>query len=665
MGAAETKQQPLPKDQEEAKGPILSEFYQSLRTATAALADLDGIDFEGLPQTEQLRLELALLQEAYTTIDRDLAFSQQLTKRESAPRQEILINPNPIRVTVVVEKKTAELTLGHDRKGMLAYFVALTQEMVRQHMQPWITAKELGRHANFTREQLYNHFFGPLAKAGVIEIGANRGYRLLCRPADVWNILLSSEPCHSLQIFDFDSWAGTDLLKEHQLKLLRALSDQYQAATAEGYLDTRELQIRAGLSRSKWFFTSLRELENLGFIRRSGNRYKMEDLNLPLIQEVVGQCNEPIVIDYIKMGSLELKQSRRSSIDTKRATPLKIKEQEDFEFPAVSWTEADVAVGRLNFSNREQILKVIDTVLTSEFGRGFTSGQDGHQVYLENRPLAKEVDEQVMFAVLEFLGVGPEELRSLLKNPNDTLAASLRRLEQSSLLREKLFLAEVKARLASLILDEIIVADEGGHVSFANLMGMLEESSREIQPEPVKTTLLEEAAPIIEVPVREKGVTPDHRGALLATLQRPLAKEIAAATSQESSFAEFLPPVAAFNFHRILSNKADFIPWEELIAFGLAEKGVSDHHPRINAAGALIAALYLTPSVHNRILAACKTETRALRTLTECVCHLLTHIPQDGEEQKKAIYVQSVLESFSVMGIVCNCAECQQLRPSK
>ena len=658
----------------ERKRLIEANFEINLRNTVRELVSLDGVSFDELPPWEQREHELGFLRDFYSEKDRQRTLEHRPSERGNWLDEQIKVNPNPIELTILNQSNHQEqkLRLGADHKGMFAFFAVLTRQKISRFLDPWITREELASYTgpHYTLSQLDRHLFKPFKKIGIFEASYGKGYRLTGDSSNVLQILQGDEPYHQLEILGFEKWFRareplTILVEDYHLPLVSAILTRCEEASSlKEYLDIELLHSKIGLSEDR-IYDSLRELEKLGLVKREGDKYRIGDVNRQYIDELVKSQEKPIAVN-VKLKELP---SAFATIESRQATSLEIQQQEEFDFPKVSWQESNVEtidIGQLS-TDRERMLSQLDQILTCDLQPTTVWDKDGHYVYSGKLPSGDSLSKEEVIGVLDFFGFGPEELKSIQGTLDVTLAAAMRELEASSQLKDKLLVAEMKTRLAGLIIDEVIPGEEGEEMPFAKVMSLLDDvliqQRQELEPAPVTIY----PAEIAQVPIKpkpiEKPLPAIHPG-LLEVIQKPFEKEFLSAVSQPSAvFIDPLPPTAAFNYHRILSNKSTSIPWENLINLGLAQSPKADHHPRLTPPGALVASLFLTHDVHNRVSVLTHSESRSIQTIARYCTHLFKdRLGKNGPGQEKETkYIENCLKILFEAGLTCQCEECQRL----
>lgn len=657
----------------------VNRFRESLWQTVRLLAIEEGVNFDNLPIQGQLQREIKFLQRIWDRLSREQVLSLEL-EAASPSDEEKEINRETVELTVSCQDEEISIRLGEDRKKMLASFTLLTEKKIQRGLVPWITRKELTKYVcpTYSLAQLDSHLFDPLAESGLLEVSYHKGYRLAARPADVWEVLQGEESHYFLKAEGFKSWVESQntpliLVEEYQLPLIRAISQQCSGHLAEEFLRLPALCASVGLSKDR-VYESLKKLEELGLIRRatSVSRYRVGDVNIEYVIQLLRVQEEEIVlrVRFKEKTPWNNVGSFKHDIQAGRARPLDVQGQEEFDFPAVSWREKKVEVEGLDFED-EHLLKKTYQVLIADFQPVEIVGQ-GRIIFSGNLPSANDLDQKTILATLEFLGFGPEELERCKVSP--TLAAAVRQLEQSEKLIEQLLVQEVKSRLLSLFFGEIVLPEEGKNYAWNDLMKFLEEGAKlikvvqgialspneTIEPE---TPVLQTEEVIFEAPLEAK-TTPFLVNSKLLQLMEPfIKKEIISATNQPSVFNDWLPPTAAYNYHRILSIKADFIPWKLLEGAGLVNYGDSnrDYHPRISPGGALLTALFFNLAIHNRVMVVGKGEKRAMRLAATHLAHWLS-VHLSGNQvlsEKERSYLENCLQNFRNADLLCDCEECQ------
>lgn len=653
---------------QEQEKPLITDFGDKLWNTVRSLTGLKSINFDELPSGEQRQLVLEFLQSYYLQRQREWTLQGRPKEFQSWLAKQVEVNPNLIELTLKDPSQGTEqkLRLAADRKGMLAYFSVLTEQKIERFLDPWISRKELASYAktHYTLDQLYTHFFKPGAEAGILELSNTKGYRLACDPAKLLEILQSDEPHHILEIVGFESWRREKeffpiLIEDYHLPFLCAVLRLSEGLSPERYLDIPKLRSQTGLSRET-VYTDLAELENLGLIKREGPRYRVGDVNLTYVSEIVKAQERPVAIKI----KLKKAPSAALGIESRRAIPLEVKKEEEPEFPEISWRESGVDtidIGQL-ILDRPRLLRQLDQIMTADFRFKLVYSKDNKFVFSGNLPDNVEPNLKITLGVLDFLGLGPKELDLIEKDLIGTISATITsRLEGSPLLKARLLAAEIKARLAGLILNDVVTTEEGEKLSFASVRSLLDEAlaPREPKVEPKEIIIYEKKDEKKEK--RETKPRPIINEKLVEVIGKPFERELRSAMGQPSVFVDPQPPTFAFNFHRSLSNKSDFIPWQELFALNLAFPDYEgNYHPHFTPAGALVAALYLDHSVHSRVLALERGENRALKRVAKYIAHLLRARLDEDVGEKEKHYLENCLSTLRQTEVFCGCKDCQK-----
>lgn len=667
----------------ESDTSTLDRFRSSLWEAVRSLRIKDGIDFDNLPFEGQLRETMIFLQGFYGRLSQELALSTELSARMNSSKEEKVISRETVDLTVSSVGKERTIRLGQTRKEMLAYFTLLTEKKMERGLVPWITRKELVEHAPYSLDQLDLHLFGPLAELGLFEVTYYKGYRLLAKPRDVWEVLQGEKTSYFLKTETFSSWAKETpfliLVEEYQLPFIEAVYELYWDRSPEEFLDIPAICAKVDRSRDQ-VYENLKRLEKAGLIKRTSSiaRYRVGDVGIENMVTLLQLQKEKVVLKIRFRQTVPescATSPKAAKIDTLRSEPLDVRGQEEFDFPAISWRQKKVAVERLSFEAKldvhEDWLRKMYLVLVAELSTISVFDKEKKVAYIGPLPCPENISQETLLAILDFLGFGPEELLKFGDGP--TLAAEIRRLENAPRrLEEEIFVAELKARLVTLMFDEVVLPEEGKNYSWVEILADLEGLSP--QKKPGEIVLEEEPVLPIEHPVEEEPVKPneatlvtlsDSNRKLLPLVEKFLEKEILSVLKQPSLFLDPLPPLATYNYHRTLSRKADSVPLESLSGRGLVvyQEG-GDYHPRYTPSGALLASLYLNFQIHNRALAVNKGEARAIEAVAVQLAHLLTArflVKNGGQNQREKTYLKECLKGLRGAGFVCSCPECQNL----
>lgn len=639
---------------------ILGDFESGFQNTVKGLLSLEGVDFDGLRPEQRAQSLLDFLKAYYRARRSEWVMARRPAEAKNWLTSEVEVEPNLIELTVIDPNKGSEqqLRLAPDRKAMLAYFTVLTEQKIVRFQDPWNSRKELASFATpYTLDQFHDHCLAPLENMGILEVGSS-GYRLTCNPADVLKILESSEPYHRLEVVGFEDWVNSlefspVLIESYHLDVLRALLELGQRASPEDFIDISSLGDRAQRSRGM-IYDQLAELEELGLISRRGPRYRIGDVNLDYVAKIVERQGEPIILKV----NLKKPPTVAQAIEEWQAGKLRLKEKEEPEFPRRSFreSEAEIVDPETLIANRAVLLKQIDGVLMADLRFKVVSAKDGVTIYSGLFPEV-ESDLKTTLAILDFLGLGPEELKVIRSDFKDSIGATItNRLEKSSSLQTQFLAGEISARLAGLIMGEIYTIKDGIEMGFATVSGLLAEEVEKVE---VPAQVIFEAEKATEAVGEVEVVKPGAEEKLLEVIRGPFERELLFALEQPSFFIDYLPPTAAFNFHRILSNKSYAIPWDDLYALGLAvDKHKNDYHPHLSPAGALVTAIFLRHSVNDRVLAAQRSQKKGLKLVAISIAHLLRVRQESPEEGNGRHYFEACLDNLSKAGLICGCQKC-------
>lgn len=648
----------------EVVGQVWADLDRLLREGIARLAEAKGIDISNLTPLQRKRLEISVLEElGRRKKTESLRLAEAMAGRDNTGL-EISVARGVIEITTIrPDCQTGQvLRLADDQKFMLATIASLTDVLTRRYLDPWVTCDELMAVSSYSENQWRNHGLRILEAAGVLEKRAT-GYRLACDPEEVARIVGSNERKHQLMVPGFDGWFDRSpfLVEKYHLTILQGIL-KLSGQPGNGYLNTEALALEIDLSRD-WVRDVLPQIEEAGLIARSGSRYRYAEMHLYLMQMIVNSQHHPLTV-RVRWEEPVIRRPVNGLGGVAPAFRLEVSSQLEPEFPQVSFARSGVEVtdAETLLSQRQQLLGEIDTILMAELIQRTIFNSRGERVYSGYLPTVSEITDARLLGILDLLGLGPKELERLdqlvsqLKGTR-TLSSVITTLAEGKLALKDL-IDEIKSRIASLVYESPVSREEVREMRYREIIDEL------LSAVPAEESVVPSVLKVLKVEVRSPRKVV-QKGDILETYGRVMGscveKEVRIACAQPSISEGFMTPEAFFNHHRTLSGKSDLIPWGALITAGLAytEKEGAGHE-RLNLAGALVAAVYLNSSVHDRMMASCSTEKRTLEAISRYIAHWFKEKGKDkGLSANEVKYIQVCLESFARVGIVCECEKCR------
>lgn len=391
-------------------------FHLLLQETVPQYCAANGIAFNKLPGVEQQRLTYEVLQ----VLERKewWIYSQQRQQASMEFRSHDEININLRRIEVKILGREEPVILVPPTERMLAYFIALIEAKIYRWQEPLITADQLTRVVGtYKLDQLRDHLLDPLAESGILMVDpSKRGYRLSADPEVLWEILQGKEFSYEIEAEGYESWLerrypGAVLVGSHLEKMLKAIQFQAGASLSDDDLfDLERIARQTNLGHDR-VYENLQELERLGIIcRRRVGQYRMTDIiDRKFLKEIVRRQETPIVIRVNPSDSF--------------AAILTVDRQEKFSFPQVSWEDGK----GFEELSREQKLQLLEKVLTAHLKPEVY--EVAGSKYAIRIPEVEDIPRELIFGILQNLGIGPKELGILSPVGTDSLAATIRRFE--------------------------------------------------------------------------------------------------------------------------------------------------------------------------------------------------------------------------------------------
>lgn len=649
---------------------VTAKMAKILMDGVRILAEIREFNLDSLKDEDQKSQFVLFLSSLSSLIKPILPPSpSELPASTTESATEIEINPHPIDLTLNspdLQKPVQTIHLKEQQKIMLAYFAALTQAKIDRYEIPWITRKQLATLTpEFTIDPLRDHLLEPLRKIGLLEVNPHSrfGSRLNCDPTEVLKILKEENAQPSLNITDYDTWikdkekAGHILIESYQLPFLRVMYDYcQQPSTRSSRLDRDYLEQKTRLGRPA-VYHNLQVLQNLGLIWLVGGFYTVEGVNLKLLAKIINAQEQPINIT-IKTRGIQPTEEKQP---TTHLPPIKVEAPKPLKFPKIAWEET-AEVAEINFTPAT-ILPQIDQIISTPLSKAVIGQRDNK--YAGLFPQVEDLDQPTILAVLDYLGVGPQELQAIMKKADErwglgqAIVDFEKRTQSTRSEADQLLIFEIKSRLGDLI---SVSLDEVKKSPFSDLLRLMDVKLNEIQDNQQEKTLEKKTVSKPEV------AKPVVNEKLLELMREKLTKEITFASNPQLTPLKpdsYVPPTTAFNYHDKLSDGRSLIPWGALSSLGLAKIIGRDQHHVINSAGMLVAALYLNEDIHNQVKAK-RSEKKALRILAIHTAHLLK---EKGEEVKQQMeqgktpqvpyqYIETCLSCLDKAGLSCQCEKC-------
>jgi hypothetical protein len=654
-------------------------FVKALYSLCEDAGNAVGIDWKGISPVEQRRLALDFLS-AFTVRARreqELEVQTQISESDLSP---INIFLSPSKITLQVEngaRSGSKETFTDGSKIMLAYFAGLTLAKIQRCHSAWVTRSEVADLSHTSKDRVGDNMFDKLFMLGLVERNLGHGYRLVYDPEQLINILENRQYTNFIvQPVSFAEWYEAKqgnllLLEDNQIPVIRALRSNWDrikqtAGTRHHPIITSEFAAEVKLSESA-LLAQLRRLDEAhGLIRRGSERFFYDDIIEAVFDYISKVVDIPIAV-IVEFAARETGSTQETITVETQGVEKRAEIQEEDNFPVVLWTVDAAKAHKFIDDTREARIGALRQLFQLRLNNGVMDriekdGCTGLVPSSDELDVAADpevnLDDVRVKEVLNYLGLGPVELVQILrisnvrKHPDTTLAVVLGRFEERQAKSEKDYslIAEVKKRLRRIIFDVTFDADQTSAGTLRDLFAQLFSEQGNVQ---LPETL-------------ERGESVVDEG-LLSELQPRLLREIAAAISQPSLQNGFLVPIAAFNYHRVLSDKADQMPWQQLYNFGFAKKEGHDGHPTINAAGALLSACFQDRNVKDRLASITRgnCQKQLVRLAVHSVHLIRGYLAENiklGEESKEVRYARHILESLQKVKLDCTCEKCAGTR---
>lgn len=447
--------------------PFFESLHQLLQQLVPEYCATRGIDFTELSEVEQGKLSYELFVRFERREWRIYSIRRQQAQLERRSNDQVQINIRR-KVEIKVSEREEPVILVPQTERMLAYFVALTEAKVWRGQEPLISGDQLAKVVDvYTLDQLRDHLLTPLTESGILEVDSSkRGYRLLADPGDLWEILHGTDYSYKIKVEGYDSWLakrypGVVLVGSHLEKMLKAIQFQAGASLSDDDLfDLERIARQTNLGHDR-VYENLQELERLGIIcRRRVGQYRMTDIiDRKFLKEIVRRQETPIVIRVNPSDSF--------------AAILTVDRQEKFSFPQVSWEDGK----GFEELSREQKLQLLEKVLTAHLKPEVY--EVAGSKYAIRIPEVEDIPRELIFGILQNLGIGPKELGILSPVGTDSLAATIRRFEarvnsQTLAPNYGLLMEQIKVNLLQLVFEQEVFGKDSHNWSFPKVMEFLD-----------------------------------------------------------------------------------------------------------------------------------------------------------------------------------------------
>lgn len=460
-----------------------SEAMRKLRQALAEAARQNVFE-EGinLGRMGLLERERQIARVLYLTTARryDLL---RLDRWVETDQREIDVNPRTIELTVIGDGRQNTLLVAPERKVMLALFADFTLQKVGRCLQPWIHLDDFVdfSQGKYSRNQAHNKLFEFFTEIGILKSHQKYGYCLNCDPEKLLAILQGKKREYCLEVSQNGEWCDFDkLLDDFLLPAVKVIWEQRpqikEGVGADERLDT-ELLVRLTGKYQDTVYSYLHRLEEIGLILRRNNLYHLKDVAWETIEKII-EVNRELYLPRVVMEKFVFEEdSIRKKPERKR--PLYVHRQEYPNYPQVSWGKYGLKV---DFDKvvpeREDRLKLIKQVLLAGLEDKTVLDDKRRLITFDNKmpavfrlPSGDEFTVEQVIIVLNYLGFGPKETVKFTGQSDRTLEEAIIRLESE----ESIFADTVKARLAGLLLDNVVNPLEARDFPFADLRQWLAE----------------------------------------------------------------------------------------------------------------------------------------------------------------------------------------------
>jgi len=290
---------------------VLETFPVVLEEAVANLYKISagGEDFFKLLPEQQINFSLKVLKEFYSILERRRVLYGMVEAPK--PVESFEVTPHPISLTIresINSKKGVVIELDGEQKELLAAFAAESLERVGRFRVPWIKNKEMCgfRDPSYNFHRLVNKFFVPLKKAGLLDSSRRYGYKLLCDPSLLREVVAGDKRDYEVVLEeDWGESYSAFLLIDAYLSFLRELQNSYSEAELTEWLDVGLLADNLGKGVDI-VTNTLRELEKRGIIARefSLGQYKVGDVNWGIVAAIIRAQEDEVDDEVMKKAGV-------------------------------------------------------------------------------------------------------------------------------------------------------------------------------------------------------------------------------------------------------------------------------------------------------------------------------------------------------------------------